>query len=328
MPRRERVWLAAAVVAWVAVNGATLLLAPKHLPFQWPAHRDSPSGPGQVTAAQLTLVELLLLAAVVYALTRRRSDPAIAERIPSRSAAYREIWLLVAYGVLAQLGGLLLARVLDWHPIGFHLAGTLVGTTDTVRPAEAIGWASYNGLAYALLPFLWFRRRYTARQLCLRSADRRGDTVLILVVLVLESLAQWVVLGHAFSGLTARQIAIGAPLTFVLYLAGTVLPTVVFVQGLLVPRYARLTGSTTGTLVLGGLTYAALHALEGWGRYESARDSVLTILFVLLIYALPGAFKTWLTVRTGNAWVHAWAYHAVAPHTMHDTGLVVRIFRL
>ncbi|MFE9694706.1 hypothetical protein [Micromonospora sp. NPDC005806] len=328
MPCREWVWLAAAVIGWIAVNGAVLLLAPNHAPFDWPAQHDPPSGTGQVIAAQFTLVELLLLGVVGYALTRRRPDPAIAERIPQGPTAHREIWLLIAYGILAQVGGLVLGRALDWHPIGFHLAGTLVGTTDPIRPAEAIGWAAYNGLTYALLPYLWFRRRYTTHQLCLRSADRRGDVVLILVVLVLESLAQWAVLGHAFSGLTAGQIAVGAPLTFVLYLAGTVLPTVIFVQGLLVPRYARLTGSTAGTLVLGGLTYAALHVFEGWGRYGSLHDFVLTILFVLLIYALPGAFKTWLTVRTGNAWVHAWAYHAVAPHTMHDTGLVVRIFRL
>ncbi|TYC23614.1 hypothetical protein [Micromonospora sp. MP36] len=328
MPRREQGWLAVAVTGWIAVNVAVLLLAPSHAPFDWPAQHDPPSGPGQVIAAQLTLVELLLLGLVAYALTRRRPDPAIAERVPPRPTAHRETWLLVAYGILAQLGGLLLGRALDWHPIGFHLAGTLVGTTDPVRPAEAIGWAGYNSLVYTLLPSLWFRRRYTAHQLCLRSADRRGDTMLIVVVLVLESLAQWATLGHAFAGLTAGQIALGAPLTLLRYLAGTVLPTVIFVQGLLVPRYARLTGSTTGTLVLGGLTYAALHVFEGWGRWGSPREFVLTVLFVLLIYALPGAFKTWLTARTGNAWVHAWAYHAVAPHTMHDTGLVVRIFRL
>jgi hypothetical protein len=33
-------------------------------------------------------------------------------------------------------------------------------------------------------------------------------------------------------------------------------------------------------------------------------------------------------VRTGNAWVHLWAYHAIAPHTLIDTPLIVRIFRI
>ncbi|MBQ1021832.1 hypothetical protein KBX71_28680 [Micromonospora sp. D93] len=328
MSRRELAWLAAAVVGWLALNGAVLLLAPGDAPFDWPAQHDPPSGPGQVIAAQATLVELVLLAAIAYALTRGRPAPMIAERAPTLPTARRETGLVLAYGVLAQIGGLLIGRGLGWHPIGFHLAGTLVGATDPVGPAEALGWATYNVVVYALLPLLWFRRRYSAHQMCLRSADRRGDAILILVVLVLESLAQWVVLGHAFAGLAPGQLAVGVPLTFLLYFAGTVLPTVIFVQSVLVPRYARLTGSTTATIVLGGLTYAALHVFEGWGGFGSPREAMLTILFVLLIYTLPGAFKTWLTVRTGNAWVHAWAYHAFAPHTMHDTGLIVRIFRL
>ena len=36
--------------------------------------------------------------------------------------------------------------------------------------------------------------------------------------------------------------------------------------------------------------------------------------------------KAFLTLRTGNAWVHAWAYHAIAPHTLLDTPLMVRVF--
>ena len=36
--------------------------------------------------------------------------------------------------------------------------------------------------------------------------------------------------------------------------------------------------------------------------------------------------KTVLTLRTGNAWVHVWAYHALAPHTLIDTPLMVKVF--
>jgi hypothetical protein len=32
----------------------------------------------------------------------------------------------------------------------------------------------------------------------------------------------------------------------------------------------------------------------------------------------PGMFETFLTLRTGNARVHVWAYHAIAPHTLVD----------
>ena len=33
-----------------------------------------------------------------------------------------------------------------------------------------------------------------------------------------------------------------------------------------------------------------------------------------------------LTLRTGNAWVHALGYHAIAPHVLIDAPLMVKIF--
>lgn len=47
---------------------------------------------------------------------------------------------------------------------------------------------------------------------------------------------------------------------------------------------------------------------------------------LVLTYLVPGLFKSWMTVRTGNAWTHAWAYHALAPHVLIDTPLVLAIF--
>jgi hypothetical protein len=52
------------------------------------------------------------------------------------------------------------------------------------------------------------------------------------------------------------------------------------------------------------------------------------IIFLLFLYLGPGMFKTFLTLRTGNAWVHVWAYHALAPHTIADTPLIVKIFHI
>jgi hypothetical protein len=36
--------------------------------------------------------------------------------------------------------------------------------------------------------------------------------------------------------------------------------------------------------------------------------------------------KSFITLRTGNAWVHTVAYHLVAPHLVIDTPLVVQAF--
>jgi hypothetical protein len=47
---------------------------------------------------------------------------------------------------------------------------------------------------------------------------------------------------------------------------------------------------------------------------------------VLLQYFGPGMFKSVLTLRTGNAWVHALSYHIIAPHVIVDTPLVVKTF--
>jgi hypothetical protein len=38
--------------------------------------------------------------------------------------------------------------------------------------------------------------------------------------------------------------------------------------------------------------------------------------------------KTVITLRTGNAWVHAIAYHSIAPHTLVDAPLMVKVFGL
>jgi hypothetical protein len=50
----------------------------------------------------------------------------------------------------------------------------------------------------------------------------------------------------------------------------------------------------------------------------------LSLLFVFLQYFGPGMIKSVLTLRTGNAWVHALGYHAVAPHLLIDTPIFVK----
>jgi hypothetical protein len=335
-PQQRRSWLAAllaersvqiTIAAWVAAHVVVLLVARGHLPFHRPSVGDQPYAQ-QLAAPTVALLEVFLLIAVVYWLTRRREIPDVAARAPERPIARRETLGMVGYGALGLLGGLLLGKALGYHPISFHLTGTLYGTDEPVTVAEVLVWAAYNFTVFAVLPFVWFRRRYSATQLNLRSSDRRNDLLVIVVILVIEGLVELAAVSAGIFDLSPKQLALGAPLSFALYLVGTVLPTMIFIQCVLVPRYLALTGSTATTVILGGVTYAALHAYDGWLAFTTPGAVVLSVIFIFLQYFGPGMIKTVLTLRTGNAWVHVWAYHAIAPHTLADTPLVVKIFRL
>jgi hypothetical protein len=310
------------ILGWVAANALVLLVAREALPFDWTDRSVS----SRLVGANLALLEVLVLMAVVHALTRGRRLPALAERAPARSEARRETLLLLAYGIVGLLGGFALGRAFGWRPFGFHLAGTLYGTRDHVAPVEALAWAAYNLVVYAVVPLIYFRRRYSAEALNLKSADRRADALVIIVVLLIESLAQYFALRSQIFSLTPGQLLLGVPLAFGLYFVGTVLPAMVFIYAILVPRFLKLTGSTATTVILGGLTYTLMHLWDAWTVFSSPVAAALSVAFLFFTYFGPGMMKTVLTVRTGNAWVHVWAYHALAPHTFHDTPLIVRVF--
>jgi len=314
-------------VAWLAATALALVIGRGGLPFDRPALADT-SLLDKVLSPSIEGVEILFLMAVVYALTRGRAVPDLAARAPERTLALQETLLVIGYGAFGQIGGLVLGRALGWHAFSFHLVGTLYGTHAMVERAEAFTWASYNFIVYAVVPFLVFRRRYSAEALNLRSSNRRNDVLVIAVVLLIESCAQLFGFSDAILHLGARQLLLGAPLTFTVYFVGTVLPTMIFIYCILVPRYLRLTGSAVTTVILGGLTYMLLHFFESWTVFTSPRNIALSVIFLFLQYIGPGMFKTFLTLRTGNAWVHVWAYHAFAPHVLEDTPLIVEIFHI
>ena len=315
-----------ALVAWVVASASVVLLADE-LPFDWPA-RTGRSVLDHVLDANVAMAQVLVLMGIVVLLTRGRWTPDLIARTPERATARFETLLLLAYGAAGLGVGYALARSLGWHPFGLHLAGTLYGTHEPVETAEVVIWAVFNLVVYAVVPLTVLRRRYSFMQLSLRSTDRRNDRLVILVVVAIESLTQVVALEPAILDLSPRQLLIGVPVTFALYLIGTVLPAMVFVYAILVPRFLRLTGSTATTVILGGVTYAALHLWDAWAVFSSPSEAGLSVAFLALTYLGPGMMKTLLTVRTGNAWVHAWAYHAFAPHTLIDTPHLVKVFGL
>jgi hypothetical protein len=315
------------VAGWVVGNALIVVLADGQLPFHRPAVQDRPFA-SQLVFANVALLEVLLLFGVVYALTRRRTVVDVAARAPDHQTARRETLLVLAYGVGCLLVGYLLGRALGWHPFSFHIVGTLYGTDESVTVAEMLVWAGYNFVAYAVVPYLYFRRRYSATELNLRSTDRRNDALVIVVVLLIESVVLVVGLSAVIFELGPRQLVLGLPLTFALYFVGTVLPTMVFVTCILVPRFQKLTGSVATTVILGGVTYTLLHCFDGWLAFDSPSAAALSVVFLFLQYFGPGMMKSFLTLRTGNAWVHVWAYHAIAPHTLADTPLIAKVFRL
>lgn len=184
-------------------------------------------------------------------------------------------------------------------------------------------------MVYAVVPFVYFRRcGYTTEQLSLHSNNRHADFILIVIILVLESTAELASLSTAIFSLGGKALILGSTLTFVLDFLGTVLPIMIFIYSILLPRYLKLTNSAALTIILGGFTYAALHIGDSWTNYGTLSNGLLSVLFVLFQYVGPGMVKSALTLRTGNAWVHAWAYHAFDPHVLIDTPTIVSVFQI
>jgi len=321
---RPAFWFAALV--WVALNFSAILLSGGILPFDRPALARLPFV-AQMAVPSVGLLEIFVLMAVVYGLTRKRAIPDMAARAPARLRAATETLALLAYAMGGQVGGWYLGPALGVRPFSFHLAGTLVGCSTPASAKEAVVWALYNFAVFAALPYLVFRRRYSNEALNLRSNNRANDLLVIVVVLAIESVSELLAFPGIFQ-LSLHQLAIAAPLAFFLFGIGTVLPTMVLIYAILLPRYLKLTGSFFATVLLGGATYALMHLVEGWSTFDGPRDTALSLIFVALTYVGPGMFKSFVTLRTGNAWVHAIAYHAVAPHVVVDAPLMVKAFAI
>jgi len=76
----------------------------------------------------------------------------------------------------------------------------------------------------------------------------RNDLLLIVVVIVVESAFELAVFDNTLFSLNAHQIPIGAPLTLLIFIIGTVLPTMILINAILLPRYLALSGSRITTV--------------------------------------------------------------------------------
>ena len=313
-----------AIVLWIAGLCAIYPISGGTLPFNRP-NIGALSFRQQMVYQVFQPLVFFIFLAVIYWLTRRRAVPDMAQRAPDRALAARETLLMWTYGAIVLGAGQVAGSRLFGQGIGLHLNGSLFGVTRMERPHEVWFWAAYNFLFYAAVPYLVFRGRgYSREALNLKSANPRNDVLVILVVLIMESALELGLGGAA--KLSGHQLMMGATLSFVVHLLGTGLPIMIFIYSILMPRYAKLTGSVTTTVLLGAASYAALHITEYWTVYDSASHAALSVIFAFLTFFWPGLIKSFLTVRTGNAWVHLWAYHAIAPHVVSDTGNIVKFF--
>src|SRR6202047_4299067 len=308
------------LLVWILFAAAIPFLAKGAIPFDQPMLRATPYQARVMFEVFGPLVALIFVG-VTYLMTRRRSVD-IAARAPERAMAMRESVGLLIYGAAVLMGGRLVGRLAGTHGIGLHLTGSMFGSNDSVAAGEVFVWALYNFLFYAALPYWFFRHRgYSREALCLKSSNPRNDALVILVVLGLGLL-----LDLPRSGIWRLSSHLGGVIALVFSLLGTGLPIMIFLTSILVPRYYKITGSTAATMVLSGFTYASLHLTEYWTRYDTPAHGALSVIFIVFLFGGPGMVKAYLTLRTGNAWVHLWGYHIIWPHVTGDTPIFVRIF--
>jgi hypothetical protein len=315
----------ASLLLWVVISVAAVALCHGTMPLPIGPHPGKPVA--MVISSSIALVFLVLEAGLVTLITRRRTMPDLGVRAPERRVALRETMWLWIYGAAVLLAGRLLGLRYFGEGIAMHLNGSLVGATRVQSPAEVYTWAAYNGILLAVVPYVVFRMRgYSNQQLNLKSSNLKSDLIIIAVVLAIGCFMDLTLDGN-FLKLTHHQQIVGGLLSFALHLFGTDLPVMIFIYSILMPRYAKLTSPVTAFL-LGAASYPALHVFESWTRYDSVAHAVLSVIVVFLIFFPPGVMKSFLTMRTGNAWVHVWGFHAISPHVTVDTRLIVRDFHI
>lgn len=333
VPAQSRSWFSSlvrerslqiAALLWVAASLAVFLFAGGKSPLNRPALNTLPLR-SQVIASSFTLVFVLLEMGIVSLLTRRRTVPDMASRAPLEPQARREVISLWIYGTIVLLAGHWVGLRLFREGTGLHLNGALFGETRMASPREVCTWALYNFALLAVVPYVVFRAKgYSREALNLKSSNIRNDTLVVIVVMAIGITLD--LLAGGFLKLSPYQMLVGGVLTFMTHLLGTGLPVMIFIYAILFPRYLKLTKSPVTTALLGGASYAALHIFEYWTLYDSLPHAALSIIFVILTFFPPGLMKSYLTLRTANAWVHLWGYHAITPHVTADTPMIVHIF--
>jgi hypothetical protein len=302
-----------AILVWLLLSGVGLFFS-----------RHTPRFGELVIGSSKYLVLVVLMFGLVMLLTRKRPVFDLGQRAPESGIAGREAVAMWVYAATVMVAGRLIGQHLFGEGIALHLNGSLVGATRVQSPIEVYTWAAYNGILLALIPYVVFRMRgYSNDQLSLKSANLTSDVLVIVVVLAFS--VGMDMMGSNIFQLTRHQQLVGGLMSFWLHLFGTDLPIMIFLYSILMPRYFKLFSPMTAFL-LGAVSYPTMHIFESGTRYDSIGAAAMSLTFVYLLLIPAGLMKSFLTWRTGNAWVHVWAYHAISPHVTVDTRLIVSDF--
>ncbi len=321
--RQPSLWIALAI--WLLLSAAAFLFCRNGVPLDRPELAGIPPMT-DVLNNSIGLFMIILLIGIVSLLARRRPFLNLAERAPERGIALRETLAMWIYGAFVLFAGRIIGQHYFGEGIALHLNGCLFGATHVQSTAAVYTWAAYNSIFLALLPYLIFRwRGYSRQALNLRSANWKNDALVIAVVMLIG--CAYELAGPNIFQLTPHQQLAGGALSLVLHLCGTDLPIMIFIYAILLPRYARLFSPFVAFLV-GAVSYPLMHVFESWTRYDSPNHAAVSVIFVLLTFFPAGVMKSYLTLRTGNAWVHMWGFHAITPHVMVDTRLIVHDFNI
>jgi hypothetical protein len=134
----------------------------------------------------------------------------------------------------------------------------------------------------------------------LKSANLKSDLLVIVVVLAFSAGVDTT--GPNIFQLTWHQWLLGRLMSFWLHLFGTGLPIMIVIYSILMPRYLKLFSPMTAYL-LGAVNYPTMHIFESDTRYDSIGAAALSLTFVYLLFIPAGLMKSFLTWRTGNAWM-------------------------
>ncbi|MEM9203136.1 MAG: hypothetical protein AAGC53_15875 [Actinomycetota bacterium] len=258
----------------------------------------------------------VILAWMIFALTRTRALPNFAERAPDTERARFELLVVIAYAAAAMV-------VLGFLGITYHPQEN----DPALSRSDLVWWAIVNPIVYGLIPYLWLRARGNSdRDLGLRGNNWRLDWKVLVVIGGIDMVLAITL--RDYLDLEPGQMVTGSLLTLLLYGLGAGIPVVVLTQAVIAPRVYALTGSYISAGVACTAAYALFSMTDQGLIYDSAGHAVMAFLFISVVNFGPGLVKAMLTIRTGNAWAHFLAYHVVSFHIWGDAALIVEVFEL